>query len=127
MINDPIVPRDKINPKDWKKFLEDFSNRNNGRRSRFDIFKSGGEILEENLEAHFEEARLEEIGDKKNVVITRIDRTDANAEKLKNEVTNVRGIAVQFETDGSENVLEITDDQNSLISLRFESKVDGVS
>ena len=30
-------------------------------------------------------------------------------------------------TDGSEDALEITDDENTLISLRFESKVDGVS
>lgn len=127
MTNEPIQPRKNIYPKDWKEFLEEFSDRNNDRRARFDLFKSGGEILEENLEAHFEEARLKENGEQKTVVIVRIDRNDANAEKIKNEVTNVRRIGIQYDTDGSESALEITDDQNTLVSLRFESKVDGVS
>jgi hypothetical protein len=39
----------------------------------------------------------------------------------------VRGIGVQYETDGSENILEITDEKNTLISLRLESKLDGNS
>lgn len=120
-------PRTNIGSENWKEFLIEFSDRNNGRRSRFDVFGSGGQTMEESIEAHFEEARLESNGDKKNVVFVRIDRADANAEKIRNEVTNVRGIAVQYDTDGSEDVLEITDDQNTLVSLRFESKVDGVS
>ncbi|MGI8670817.1 MAG: hypothetical protein ACR2J3_13375 [Aridibacter sp.] len=127
MTSEPIQPRKNIDPENWKGFLEEFSERNNDRRASFDLFKADGEILEENLEAHFEEARLETNGGKKNVVITRIDRADAKADKFTNEVTNVRRIGVQYDTDGSEDALEITDDQNSLISLRFESKVDGGS
>lgn len=127
MINDPEVPRKIISPKYWKSFLEEFSERNNDRRARFDLFKADGQIMEEDEEAYFEEARLEQNDDQKNVVIVRISRAEANADKVKNEVTNVRGVAVQYDTDGSEDVLEITDDQNTLINLRFESKVDGVS
>ena len=127
MAREPIQPRKNIDPESWKGFLEDFSERNYDRRARFDLFKAGGEILEENLEAHFEKARLEENSGHKNVVIMRIDRNDATADKFTNEVTNVRRIGVQYDIDGSESALEITDDQNSLISLRFESKVDGVS
>ena len=66
-------------------------------------------------------------GDKKSVEVTRIDRTNANSEKKHDTITNVRGIAVQYDTDGSEDALEITDNQNTLVSLRFESKVDGAS
>ncbi len=126
MTYEPIQPRKNIYPENWKDFLKEFSDRNNNRRARFDLFKADGEILEENLEAHFEESRLEDDG-QKTVVIIRIDRNDADAEKIKNEVTNVRRIGVQFDTDGSESALEITDDQNTLVSLRFESKVDGAS
>ncbi len=42
-------------------------------------------------------------------------------------IDNVRGVAVQYETDGSENILEITDGKNTLLSLRLESKLDGNS
>ena len=125
--NEPREPKKLIKPDDWQKFLREFSDRNNNRRARFDIFRRDGEVTEESAEAHLEDVILRDEGNSKTVEIIRIRRGDANAEKDKVMVTNVRGIAVQYDTDGSEDALEITDNQNSLISLRMESKVDGVS
>lgn len=116
-----------IEPSRWEEFLRDFAARNNNRRARFDVFRSGGATEEEAREAHLEDVLLKTDGNKKSVEVVRIDRTNSNAEKTHDVITNVRGIAVQYDTDGSEDALEITDDQNTLISLRFESRVDGVS
>ncbi len=117
----------QIEPKNWEKFLEDFSMRNNNRRARFDVFRRGGNTEEERSEAHFEAAQMNKNGDANDVVVVRIDRSKADAEKMHDTITNVVGIAVQYDTDGSEDALQITDQENELISLRFESKVDGVS
>ncbi len=126
-MSEPREPKKIISPDDWESFLQKFVMRNNNRRARFDVFRKDGEVEEEGQEAHLEDVSLKSGGNAKNVEITRIDRTNSDAEKTKDTITNVRGIAVQYDTDGSEDALEITDDQNSLISLRFESKVDGVS
>ncbi len=117
----------QIEPKNWETFLEDFSTRNNNRRARFDVFRRGGETEEERAESHFETVSLKRTGDKYDVVIVRVDRAKTDAEKTQDTVTNVIGISVQYDTDGSEDALQITDKENELISLRFESKVDGVS
>jgi hypothetical protein len=121
------VPKVLIEPENWGEFLQAFSIRNNNRRARFDIFRRNGKVEEEKQEAHLEDVILKQNGNAKNIEVIRIDRGDKNADKLRDVITNVRGVAVQYDTDGSEDVLEITDDQNSLINLRFESKVDGVS
>lgn len=120
-------PRKAISSEDWSEFLTDFAMRNNNRRARLDYFRSNGETSEENQESHLEDIVLSGEGANRKIEIIRIDRSDANAEKNEVIITNVRGVSVQYDTDGSEDALEITDDQNSLISLRFESKVDGVS
>ncbi len=126
-MSEPREPKKIISPENWESFLQEFAMRNNNRRARFDVFRKDGAVEEEGQEAHLEDVLLHSNGNVKNVEIIRIDRTKSNAEKTKDTITNVRGIAVQYDTDGSEDALEITDDQNSLISLRFESKVDGVS
>ncbi len=126
-LNEPKEPRKMIAPDEWENFLTEFADRNNNRRARFDVFRSGETVQEESIEAHLEGAKLISDGDAKNVEIIRIDRSDANAEKIKDTVTNVRGITVQYDTDGSEDALEITDNQNTLVSLRLESKIDGNS
>ncbi|MGI9056725.1 MAG: hypothetical protein ACR2F2_13100 [Pyrinomonadaceae bacterium] len=125
-MSEPREPKKTIEPKNWAEFLEGFSARNNNRRARFNIFR-GGEAQEEDQEAHLEDVKLVANGDAKNVEIIRIDRANSTADKINDVITNVRGIAVQYDTDKSEDVLEITDDQNTLISLRMESKVDGAS
>ncbi len=126
-LNEPREPRKMIAPDNWEKFLQEFATRNYDRRARFDVFRSDGTTEEESIEAHLEDVKLTQNGNAKNVEIIRIDRSDSNAEKTKETVTNVRGITVQIDTDGSEDALEITDDQNTLVSLRLESKVDGNS
>ena len=120
-------PKVLIEPENWNEFLQAFSIRNNDRRARFDVYRSNGKVEEEEQEAHLEDVVLRQNGNHKNIEVIRIDRADKNADKLRDTITNVRGLAVQFDTDGSEDALEITDDQNSLISLRLESKVDGAS
>jgi hypothetical protein len=126
-LNEPREPRKMIAPDNWEKFLQEFATRNYNRRARFDVFRSDGTTEEEAVEAHLEDVKLTQNGDARNVEIIRIDRTDSNAEKTKETITNVRGITVQIDTDGSEDALEITDNQNTLVSLRLESKVDGNS
>lgn len=126
-LHDAEEPRKAISTEDWKEFLSDFVGRNKDRRARFDVFKENGETEEEALESHLEEIILKSNGDKHNVEIIRIDKGDADAEKVNVSITNLRGIRVQYDTDDSEEVLEFIDNQNTLMSLRFESKVDGIS
>jgi len=126
-LNEPREPRKAIAPDNWEKFLQEFATRTYDRRARFDVFRASGATEEERVEAHLEDVKLTANGDSKTVEIIRIERGGTNAEKMKDTITNVRGITVQYETDGSENALEITDDQNTLVSLRLESKVDGNS
>jgi hypothetical protein len=117
----------QIEPAKWGEFLSDFADRNNNRRARFDVYRSDGTTEDEGQEAHLEDVRVKTEGNSQTVEIIRIDRSNRNTGKTHDTITNVRGIAVQYDTDGSEDALEITDDENTLISLRFESKVDGVS
>ena len=117
----------QIEPNNWATFLEEFSTRNNNRRARFDVFRRGGSTEEERQESHFEAASLKGSGNKTAVVVVRIDRSKTEAGKMRDTITDVVGIAVQYDTDGSEDALQITDRENELISLRFESKVDGAS
>ena len=120
-------PREAISAGEWKSFLRDFVERNKGRRSRFDIFRANGSTEEEGIEAHLEEIIYKNDGNSKNVEVIRIDKSNNKSEEVRVAITNLRGIGVQYDTDGSEDVLEFTDNQNTLVSLRFESKVDGAS
>lgn len=117
----------QIEPVKWAEFLSEFAARNNNRRARLNVFHSDGSTEDESQEEHLEDVRLKADGNSKTVEIIRIDRTHRNTGKTQDTITNVRGISVQYDTDGSEDALEITDDENTLVSLRFESKVDGVS
>ena len=117
----------QIEPANWEEFLRGFAARNNNRRARFDVYRSDGTTAEEPSEEHLEDIRLKTDGNSKSVEVVRIDRGKSNAQKTRDVINNVRGIAVQYDTDGSEDALEITDDRNTLISLHFESKVDGAS
>jgi hypothetical protein len=116
----------QVEPVNWQEFLQEFSIRNYNRRSRFEVFKKAS-VEEEKKEAHLEAISLQKNGDKSDIVVIRIDRSDSDAEKIRDVITNVRGLSVQYDTDGSENILEITDDENTLIQLRMESRVDGAS
>jgi len=116
-----------IEPNKWADFLKEFSKRNKDRRARFNIFFSSGETVEEGEEGHLEDVSLNKNGNQNQVVVKRSDQTVENGEMMVDKIEHVRGVAVQYETDGSENILEITDGKNTLFSLRFESKLDGAS
>jgi len=126
-MNEPREPRKQISPDKWEKFLYEFSARNANRRARFNIFFSSGETVEEAEEGHLESVALNRNGDKTQVIVKRADKTSENEETMTDTIENVRGVTVQIDTDGSEDILEITDVKNTLFSLRFESKVDGAS
>jgi hypothetical protein len=117
----------QIEPANWEQFLSEFATRNNNRRARLNVFRSDGSTEDESQEEHLEDVRLKNEGNSHTVEIVRIDRTHRNTGKTHDTITNVRGISAQYDTDGSEDALEITDDENTMISLRFESRVDGVS
>ncbi len=120
-------PKLVIEPSKWREFLADFSMRNYNRRARFDVFRVNGRVEEEEKEARLEDISVKK-GDKRNYIeVIRIDRSEKNADKIKDVIKNVIGVAVQYDTDGSEDALEITDEENTLISLRLESRVDGAS
>lgn len=126
-MSEPREPRKAIEPTNWESFLQDFSKRNANRRARFDIFFESGETLEEGEEGHLESVALDLSDNETQVVVKRADQTANDAETMTDTIESVRGIGVQFDTDGSEDALEITDGKNTLFSLRLESKVDGNS
>lgn len=115
-----------IEPNDWQKFTEEFSARNKNRRARFQIF-TNGEANEEEQEARLEKISLKKQKDETQIVVTRIDRSEGKDEKMVDALEDVHGLAVQYETDGSENILEIMNKRGDLTLLRFESKLDGAS
>ncbi|CAN5472480.1 hypothetical protein BH18ACI1_BH18ACI1_06540 [soil metagenome] len=125
-MNRVTEPRKIIIPDKWENFLKEFSERNRERRARFQIFING-EMNEEEQEAHLENVSLEKRNGENQIDVVRIDKADEKNEKMTDTIKNVHGIVVQYETDGSENVLELRDDRGKLTSLRFESKLDGVS
>ena len=126
-MSEPREPRKMIEPTNWNKFLQEFSERNANRRARFNIFFSSGETVEEAEEGHLESVALGNEGNKTQVVVKRADQTSESGDAMIDRIENVRGITVQYDTDRSEDILEITDEKNTLFSLRFESKVDGAS
>ncbi len=125
-MNRVTEPRKIIIPDKWGNFLKEFSKRNRERRARFQIFING-EMNEEEQEAHLENVSLEKRNGENQIDVVRIDKADEKNEKMTDTIKNVHGIVVQYETDGSENVLELRDDRGKLTSLRFESELDGVS
>ncbi len=125
-MSEPTEPIVQIEPANWADFLIEFSRRNLNRRARFEVFR-GGRGEEENREARLEAVLLKRTGNRSDNGVIRINRGDKKAGKIKDLITNVWGSSVQYDTDRSEDVLEITDDQNTLISLKLESKLDGAS
>ncbi len=126
-MSEPREPRKAIAPDKWKDFLKEFSERNRNRRARFDVFFASGETAEEGEEGHLESVSLNKNGNNTQVIVKRADQTEGKNETMTDAIDNVRGVVVQYETDGSENALEITDAKNTLMSLRLESKLDGNS
>ena len=49
-INEPKEPRKTIAPDKWETFLREFADRNNNRRTRFEVFRADGTIDENKKE-----------------------------------------------------------------------------
>lgn len=113
------MDRTTIAPDEWAKYLDEFSTRNRGRRARFEAFAEET-VTEEDEEAVFEGVSAE--GDR--FTVKRVNRTHGD-EPITDELTGIRGIAVQHDSDGSDNTIEFTDDRGDLAILHFESTVDG--
>ena len=111
-----------VEPQEWGTFLNAFSERNKGRRARFEIF-SHGDFSEESQEGVFEHASIDE----HTVTVKRTYESRGETATMSDELTNIRGISVQYDTDNSEDMLEFTNDKDELTTLHFESKVDGDS
>ena len=111
-----------IAPDEWNEYLADFSTRNSGRRARFEAFSRGG-VVEEDEEAVFQTVAIS--GDK--VTVGRLVRSASDTSPIADEITGVHGIAVQLDSDGSDNTMEFMDTNGDLTVLHFESMVDGES
>jgi len=111
-----------ITPDEWNEYLADFSTRNQGRRARFEAFSRGG-VAEEDEEAVFQSVSIS--GDK--VIIGRAVKTNTGDSPITDEIDGVHGIAVQLDSDGSDNTMEFMNTNGDLTVLHFESMVDGES
>lgn len=112
----------QIEPQEWSTFLTSFTARNRGRRARFEIF-SHGDFAEEEQEAYFENVSI----DGQTVTVKRSYTKHGEQTTMTDDLKNIRGVSVQYDTDNSEDMLEFTDDKNALTTLHFESRVDGDS
>lgn len=111
-----------VDPASWNEFLAEFSGRNRGRRSRFEAFSRRG-VKEEDEEAIFESVSIS--GD--TVTVNRTIRSNTHESAITDEVTGVHGIAIQYDSDNSENTMEFMDINGDMTVLHFESLVDGDS
>ena len=111
-----------IAPDEWNESLADFSTRNQGRRARFEAFSRSG-VSEEDEEAVFESISIS--GDV--ATVNRMIRADNKNAPISDEITGVHGVAVQLDSDGSDNTMEFMDTNGDLTVLHFESMVDGES
>ena len=117
-----IMDKKIIAPDEWNEYLADFSTRNQGRRARFEAF-SQGRVREEDEEAVFRTVSIS--GDK--VTIGRVVKSANGDSPITDEITGVHGIAVQLDSDRSDNTMEFMDINGDLTVLHFESMVDGES
>ena len=109
-----------VEPKEWETYLSSFTGRNAGRRARFEIFNHGN-VSEESQEGTFESISI--TGN--TVTVKRRYQGHGEERSMIDELKNIHGISVQYDTDNSEDMLEFTDDRNQLTTLHFESRVDG--
>ncbi len=112
-----------IEPANWSEFLRNFSEQNRGRRARFELFRRDGEVAEEGQEGYFESASIADEA----VTVVRIDKSKRDEYEMKDRIPNIHGIAVQLDSDGSDNTIEFTNERGDMTVLHFESRIDGDS
>lgn len=113
-----------IDPATWPEFLADFSERNRGRRARFELFRRDGAVAEEDQEGYFENAAVD---DGRVVTIKRTYEDHGEKRTMADELHDTHGIEVQYDIDGSEDMIEFMDHKGDMTALHFESRVDGNS
>lgn len=114
-------------PAQWAGFLAEFSARNRSRRARFERFDWNG-VNEEDVEAHLEMITVDFEGtEAPRVIITRVDNSKAEPEKIITVIMHVKRITPQYDMDKSEDGLEVEDKHGVLTIMRMESLVDGAS
>lgn len=112
-----------IDPQEWSTFFTDFSARNRGRRARFELFSRQGDVGEEEREGVFESASIEGSV----VTVARLDNAEGGGAVMTDNIPNIHGVSVQYDSDGSDNTLELMNDKGDMTVLHFESLVDGDS
>src|ERR1041385_8803387 len=112
-----------IEPSTWPEFLAEFSERNKGRRARFELFRRDGEVAEEDREGLFEGITV----DGRVVTVSRTYNDHGRVKRMADDLHDTHGIEVQYDTDDSEDTLEFTDHKGNMTVLHFESRVDGDS
>ncbi len=117
-----MAERTVVEPEKWQAFMIEFSERNKGRRARFELFR-GGDLSEEEQEGSFESIKIE----RSTVTVERSYEHGGTQRTMTDTFTDIRGIAVQPDVDGSDNTLELTDSNGDMTVLHFESLVDGDS
>lgn len=108
-----------IDPAEWNKFLAEFSDRNRGRRVRFEEFTRRG-VAEEDEEGAFESISIDK-------GVAEVKRRTAGRASITDHIDDIRGITVQYDSDGSENTMEFMDTNGNMTVMHFESLVDGDS
>jgi hypothetical protein len=112
-----------IEPAAWPEFLAEFSERNRGRRARFELFRRDGAVAEEDQEGNFEDVSV----DGRVVKVKRSYNRLGESRVMTDELHDTHGIQVQYDTDNSEETIEFTDHKGNMTVLHFESLVDGDS
>ena len=112
-----------VEPQEWQTFLNSFSTRNRGRRARFEIFGPNGGFKEEEQEGAFAAISI----DSGTVTVTRHYQKQGQEASMTDDLKNIVGVSVQYDTDNSEDMLQFTDHRGGMTTLHFESKVDGDS
>lgn len=111
-----------IAPDEWNEYLADFSTRNRGRRARFEAFSRDG-VREEDEEAVFDRVS---VSNGMATVTRNVIKADGET-PIIDEVPDVHGISIQYDSDNSENTMEFMDTNGDMTVLHFESLVDGDS
>jgi len=112
-----------IDPATWPTFVSEFSERNKGRRARFELFRRDGEVAEEDREGTFEGMTV----DGRVVTVNRTYDDHGREKRMADTLHDTHGIEVQYDTDNSEDTVEFTDHKGNMTVLHFESLVDGDS
>jgi len=112
-----------IEPQDWHSFLGDFSERNRGRRARFEIYGRSGDFDEEVQEGTFQSLSIVDHTAK----VVRTYEKHGREETMADHIENVRGLSVQYDSNKNEDVLEMINSNGDLTALHFESLIDGNS